>query len=188
MDANDRRQGCDRKTAGETDAPGIFRRGVRFLMGPDGIIPQREIREGGTLIRSLVEDIRFQRATRRRIRLNEHGSFDLQAMAFDAALPVQEIERRLANRQIVTARNTKLYLGLGSILLVFWGIEILNRGALVGTALNTVLFLAVIACLFLSAFANAFINWQVRTRRLGRVGEFISLEGSWWPHERYDSD
>ncbi|MDD2859452.1 MAG: hypothetical protein PHI71_00100 [Acidiphilium sp.] len=139
---------------------------------------------GAELIKSLLVEIRTRRASRRKIRLNEDGTFDLAAMAFDAALPVSEIERQMANRQLQTARNAKLYLGLGSVLLVVWAIGILDRAAIVVSGVDMVLFLVVIFCVFLAAFANALINWQVRTRRLGRVGEFLGLEGSWWPHER----
>lgn len=184
MVANDPKPGDNRAGSQQNDAHGIFRRGVRFLMGPGGIVAQREIREGGHLIGGLIEEIRTRRVSRRRIRLNEDGSFDLEAMAFDAALPVHEIERRLANRQIQTARNAKLYLGLGTILLMIWAAEILGRGAIVETAVDMLLFLAVIVCLYLSAFSNAFIYWQVRTRRLGGIGAFLALESSWWPHAR----
>ncbi|MDD4937039.1 MAG: hypothetical protein PHT60_14845 [Acidiphilium sp.] len=174
----------ERKRRSDDDAPGIFRRGVRFLIGPGGVVPHRDIVNGAELIKSLLVEIRTRRASRRKIRLNEDGTFDLAAMAFDAALPVSEIERQMANRQLQTARNAKLYLGLGSVLLVVWAIGILDRAAIVVSGVDMVLFLVVIFCVFLAAFANALINWQVRTRRLGRVGEFLGLEGSWWPHER----
>lgn len=166
------------------DAQGLFRRGARFLTGPGGVIPKREIRQGWKTIRSLREDIRIRRASRRKIRLREDGTFDLEAMAFDAALPVHEIKRQMANRQIVTARNAKLYLGLGSGLLAFWGYEVIAGGAIMDSIIRMVAFLAVILCIFVAAFANAFNNWQIRIHRLGSLDEFVRLDGSWWPRQR----
>ncbi|MEE3504107.1 hypothetical protein [Acidiphilium acidophilum] len=166
------------------EARGLFLRGARFLTGPGGVFPKREIRKGWKTIGALREEIRVRRAQRRLIRLREDGTFDLEAMAFDAGVKIHEIERRMANRQILTARNTKIYLGLGSGLLAFWAYEVISDGAIMASTIRMAAFLAVILCIYVAAFANAFNNWQIRARRLGTVDEFIRLDGSWWPHER----
>jgi hypothetical protein len=184
MSGNDNRRGDARKDGEPAEARGIFRRGARFLMGPGGLVARNEIGDGAHLIRTLIEDIRAGRAARRKIRFNEDGTFDLAAMAFDAGLPVWEIERRLGNRQIQTARNTMLYLGLGVFLLTIWVMAILLHGGIVATGINTLIFLGLILIVFILSFANAFNNWQVRTRRLGTLRDFIHLEGSWWPRMR----
>ncbi|MGC9271636.1 hypothetical protein [Acidiphilium sp.] len=165
------------------EAQSLFRRGARFLTGPGGVFPNREIRKGWKTIGALRKDIRVRRVQRRKIRLREDGTFDLEAMAFDAGVKIYEIERRMANRQILTARNTKIYLGLGSGLLVFWAYEVISGGPMMASMIRMAAFLAVILCLYVAAFANAFNNWQIRVHRLGSVDEFIRLEGSWWPHE-----
>ena len=41
--------------------------------------------------------------------------------------------------------------------------------------------LTICTAMFLSAFYNALVNWQIRTRRLGTVLEFLRTEESWWP-------
>jgi hypothetical protein len=179
------RNGRDDDPDGEpNEARGLFRRGARFLTGPGGVFPKREIRKGWATIGALREEIQVRRAGRRKIRLREDGTFDLEAMAFDAGVKIYEIERRMANRQILTARNTKIYLGLGSGLLAFWAYVVICGGAMMASTIRMVAFLAVILCIYVAAFANAFNNWQIRVRRLGSVDEFIRLEGSWWPHER----
>jgi hypothetical protein len=184
MSGNDKRRADARQEGKPTEARGIFRRGARFLVGPGGLVAWNEIGDGARLIRSLVEDIKSARAARRKIRFNEDGTFDLVAMAFDASLPLSEIERRLDNRQIQTARNTMLYLGLGVFLLAIWVMAILLHGAIVATGINTLVFLGVILIIFVLSFTNAFNNWQVRTRRLGTLREFVHFDGSWWPRMR----
>lgn len=166
------------------EARSLFRRGARFLTGPGGVFPRREIRKSWETIGALREEIRKRRAQRRKIRLREDGTFDLEAMAFDAGVKVYEIERRMANRQILTARNAKIYLGLGSALLAFWAYEVISGGAMMASTIRMAAFLTVILCIYVAAFANAYNNWQIRVRRLGSVDEFFRIEGSWWPHER----
>ncbi len=165
-----------------TKPPGAFRRGLAFIFSPRGYVPVKDIREGGAVIWELIARLRAGKAKRRRqIRFDETGHFDIAAMAFDAACAPAEIERRLKNRQAQTRHWTLGYLVMGSGLLIFWAAE----GTLFSwwsvSLLQSLLFLAVVGCIFLLAFYQALVNWQIRSRRLGSVRELLLTNDSWWP-------
>ena len=171
----------DRKRPMKTDRKdGAFWRGAHFIAAPY-VSAGKDIRQGGLFIGDLWRVIRLRRKASRKIRLYSDKSFDILAMAFDANVAPAEIERRLFNRRIQTRRNTFSYLICGIILLAVWAWEISLKESTTISMLDMMGFLVVAGCFFIAAFFNALINWQVRTRRLGSVGEFLRLEASWWP-------
>jgi hypothetical protein len=165
-----------------TKTPSAFRRGLGFIFSLRGYVPVKDIREGGSVIRELISQIRAGREKgRRQIRFDENGNFDVRAMAFDAACSPAEIERRLSNRRDQTRHSTLAYLILGSALLIFWAVEGTLFSWRAVRLLQSFLFMTVIACFFLLAFYQALVNWQIRCRRLGSIQEFLLTNDSWWP-------
>lgn len=157
-----------------------FRRSVRFVAEPFRV-QASEVGEGWAFIEALWRGIRFNRRRTRPIRLDTDGRFDTIVMARDALVTQAEIERQLDNRRRETRGNAIAYLLGGAAVLAFWLYEIATQGISGINPLDVALFLAVVGCLFALAFHNAFLNWQVRTRRLGSVRQFFSTEESWWP-------
>lgn len=101
-------------------------------------------------------------------------------MAFLAGTSSYGLETMLARRRRQTAHATKVYLFGGVCFLAFWSYEAFS--APVFASLPYVLgLIAFCAVFFLSAFHNALINWQIRTRRLGSAREFLNARETWWP-------
>lgn len=160
---------------------GGFWRGVGSFLSPRKELAADQIRDGAQFIDDLAKGFRSGRGGRKRIRLDGDGRFDIAGMAGDAGCSTHEIERRLENRRRETARNAKVYLALGIALLVAWLGQTLRLSMGKGSVLHDVMFLLVLGCFFFLAFNYSFINWQVRTRRLGTVLDFLKTDESWWP-------
>lgn len=168
----DRREGVPRRS--------WFRRTARFVAEPFRV-QASEVGEGWAIIEELWHAIRLRRHRTRPIRLDAEGRFDTTAMAWDALVTQAEIERQLDNRRRETRKNAAGYLLGGISVLAFWLYEIATKGIPGMNPLDVALFLAAVASLFALAFHNAFVNWQVRTRRLGSVRQFFTTEETWWP-------
>ncbi len=156
-------------------------RALRFLLGgPVAAFGAKNVIEGARAIEGLAETIKAGPGPDRRVRLDESGAFDARAMAFLAGTSVHGLEAKLANRRRQTAQATKVYLFGGVCFLAFWFYEALTVP--IFASLPYVLgLIAFCAVFFLSAFHNALINWQIRTRRLGSVREFLNAGETWWP-------
>jgi hypothetical protein len=157
-----------------------FRRTAGFVAEPFRVHAS-EVGEGWAFIGALWQAIRTPRARTRVIRLDQAGRFDTAAMASDALVSESEIELRLDNRQRETRWQAKIYLLGGVCALAVWFYEIVTQGITGMNPIDVVWFLLVVCLLLSFAFFNAFVNWQIRTRRLGTVLQFFMAEESWWP-------
>jgi hypothetical protein len=135
----------------------------------------------GRIIEALARAIRAGPHCDAQVYLLDDRRLDVIAIAVAARVGPEEIERRLANRRRQTARDAKWCLLGAAWFLTLWLYETLRSSASF-TSLGYV-FALVGTCVVFSiiAFHNALINWQIRTRRLGTVREFLNTRDSWWP-------
>lgn len=156
-------------------------RTLRFLLsGPVAAFGAKNIAEGAHTINKLTDTIKAGPQPDRRVRTDEDSVLDLAAIAFLSGSSEAEVERQLANRRRQTAWATRCYLagGCGFLLLWFWQALLSPAYASFSYVLGL---LALCAAFFLSAFHNALVNWQARTRRLGTAREFLHTRETWWP-------
>ena len=156
-------------------------RTLGFLMGgPVAAFNAPAISNGARTIRDLAGAIHDGPSRDPRIMTEETGALDLRTMAFRFNTSEAGIDEMLRRRGRQTARATWSYLVGGLLFLGAWFYEAIltpsyaSLGYLLGL-------LAVCGVFFLSAFKNALVNWQVRTRRLGTVREFLNARETWWP-------
>ena len=98
--------------------PGVLRR-----IGRAAASPWRSLRIGervATLRRELDELRSGDRRAASRVRLDEGGAFDLDAMAFLHGQGRRTFEETLASRARSTARNAWIFLGLGVMFFAAW--------------------------------------------------------------------
>ena len=140
-----------------------------------------ELVKGAGLIRELAERLR-RRQERAGPIVRFDGIVDVRATAFLMGLSEFELEERWEVRRRQTARLAWGCFLLGSIFLALWVWQTIaapwGAGRLLG-ALQVVSFCGV---LFLLAFRSAWQNWQLRTRRIGSIREYLRTEEGFWPH------
>lgn len=157
-------------------------RGVRFVVGgPVATIGVREIKQGAGLIRSLADVLRTGSQPDRRLRARVDGTLDVAATAFSHGLTVAELERRLKARRRQTARAAYLAFALGWGLLALWLWQALDTPWSYARVASAVEFLPFCAAFFLVAFRNAWLNWQLRVRRLGSAADYLRTSEPFWP-------
>ena len=105
--------------------PALRRRGLwgtfSFLLGgPVAAFGTKNVMEGAHTIGNLVDLIKVGQGPDRRVRVDETGSLDLQAMAFLAGTSKAGVEGMLTKRRRQTARATWCYLAGGCGFLLFW--------------------------------------------------------------------
>jgi len=171
--------------AKQVPPPGGKRRGLwgtlgTLLRGPVDAFNPRQIVEGAQVIGRLTDIIRAGPQRDARIRVEEDHGLDLPAIAFLAGTSEAEIMRQLANRRRQSAMAAYTYLAGGAGFFVAWVYVALLQPGYVSLAYVLGL-VGFCTALFLAAFYNALVNWQVRTRRLGSAREFLATEDSWWP-------
>lgn len=141
----------------------------------------RHIATNGRAIEAMVRGIRAGPCRDEQVYLLGDRKLDVIATAIAAKVGLDEIEGRLERRRRQTAHDARWCLiGVGWFL-ALWLYEMLHSPdgftslgyilALIGTC-------AVFAVIALHC---ALINWQIRTRRLGTVREFLSTRDGWWP-------
>ena len=159
---------------------GLWRTLGFLLGGTVAAFGTKNIVEGARTIGSLADRIKAGPAPDRRVRTDDERYLDMQATAFLAGTSASGLDRLLANRRRQSARATKCYLAGGIGFFAFWFYEAFVSP--VYASLPYVLgLIALCSVFFLSAFHNALINWQVRTRRLGTAREFFNANETWWP-------
>jgi len=169
----------------QVSPPGGSRRGLwgtlgTLLRGPLDAFNPRQVAQGAQVIGRLTNIIRAGPQRDPRIQVEEDHGLDLAAIAFLSETSEAEIMRQLANRRRQSATAAYTYLVGGAGFFVAWVYVALLQPSYV--SLTYVLGLVgFCTALFLAAFYNALVNWQVRTRRLGSAREFLATEDSWWP-------
>ena len=161
---------------------GALWRGVRFVMAaPAACFGAKQIRENAAYINDLAQAIRTGPGADMGVRLHGDRTLDVLSMAWNAQVPIAEVERQLANRRRQTARSTLCYLA-GAVLFLVVGFYHAAAALPASPSLLYVVGMgAICSCFFLLAFYNALVNWQIRTRRLGTAREFLHADESWWP-------
>jgi hypothetical protein len=165
--------------------PSFFRRNWRrakFVAGgPVASVGVKEIAQGARFIDSLVGLLKAGPAADRRLRTNEDGTIDLRATAFSNGISVVELERRLRSRQAQTMRAAYATFGLGSLSLLLWLYGALQMRMSSARFFSALEFLPFCTLFFLLAFQSAWMNWQLRTRRLGSAGAFLRTTDPFLP-------
>jgi hypothetical protein len=161
----------------EAAKPSFFRRNWRrakFVAGgPVASVGVKDISDGARLIDNLLAMLRSGPQADVRLKTNEDRSIDLAATAFLYGISVVELERRLRSRQAQTSRAAYAMFGLGSLSLLLWLYGALQMRMSSARLLSAIEFLPFCTAFFLLAFKSAWMNWQIRTRRLASAGAFL---------------
>lgn len=177
---DDRDQRRSRSPSPPKQRVGLWRTLGFLLGGPIAAFGAKNVVQGARTIGSLADKIKAGPPPDPRVRTNDERFLDLEATAFLAGTSAAGLEQLLANKRRQSARATKSYLAGGFGFLLFWFYEAFVSPAY--ASLPYVLgLIALCSVFFLSAFHNALINWQVRTRRLGTAREFLNASETWWP-------
>ena len=163
----------------DRERPGFLRR-----IGRAAVSPWRSLRIAervATLQRDLDELRAGDRPAQSRVRLDEGGAFDLDAMAFLHGQGRRTFEETLAKKRRSTARNAWVFFGLGVIFLVAWLYRLVTMTWTVNATLTALQFTPACAVFFLLAFRFALENYQIRQRRKVSVLEFLGTSDRFWP-------
>ena len=156
--------------------PGVLRR-----IGHAALSPWRSLRIGERAARLRDELRRGDRRAQSRVRLDEGGEFDLDAMAFLHGQGRRSFEETLSIRQRSTARNAWIFFGLGVMFFVAWLYRLLTMTWTVNATLTALQFTPACAVFFLLAFRFALENYQIRQGRKVSVLEFLATPSGFWP-------
>ena len=137
-----------------------------------------------TLRRELDELRSGDRRAASRVRLDETGGFDLEAMAFLHGQGRRTFEETLASRRRSTAHNAWIFLGLGVMLFAAWLYRLVTMTWTVNATLTALQFTPACTVFLLLAFRFALENYQIRQRRKVSVLEFLATPNGFWPRLR----
>jgi hypothetical protein len=156
--------------------PGVLRR-----IGRAALSPWRSLRIGERVATLRDELRRGGRRAASRVRLDETGGFDLEAMAFLHGQGRATFEETLASRRRSTARNAWIFLGLGVMFFAAWLYRLVTMTWTVNATVTALQFTPACAVFFLLAFRFALENYQIRQRRKVSVLEFLATPNGFWP-------
>lgn len=159
--------------------PGMLRR-----IGRAAFSPWLSLRIGERVaaLRRHLDEFRFgDRRVGSRVRLDETGGFDLEAMASVYAQGRRTFEETLASRRRSTARNAWIFLGLGVMFFAAWLYRLVTMTWTMNATLTALQFTPACAVFFLLAFRFALENYQIRQRRKVSVLEFLATPSDFWP-------
>ena len=174
-----------RKTQGKADpkpkaSESMLRRAWRrtkFVAGgPIANIGLEEISRGARLIGQLTNQVRQGPVSDGRLKADEHGGIDLRATAFSYGISVDELLERMRQRRRQTARSAYALFCLGGW---FWQAMHLPRSA--ARIVSAVEFLPFCVLFLLVATKSAHSNWQLRTRRLGSLSDYLRTSDPFLP-------
>ncbi len=156
--------------------------GLRKTLGaPIACIGVEQIADNARLIQELAHTVRTGPGADPMVWVQPDRTLDVAVMAWEAQVPVSEIERLLDNRRRQSRQATWCYLAGGSVFVVLGFIHAASLLPALPTLLYALSIAAICCCFFLMAFYNALINWQVRTRWLGTAREFLDTDETWRP-------
>ena len=168
----------------DNDRADPARPGVLGRIRRAALSPWRSLRIGGrvaTLRRDLDELRSGDRRAASRVRLDEGGGFDLDAMAFLHGKGRRAFEGTLASRRRSTKRNAWIFLGLGVMFFAAWLYRLVTMTWTVNATLTALQFTPPCTVFFLLAFRFALENYQIRQRRKVSVLEFLATPNGFWP-------
>jgi hypothetical protein len=158
-----------------------WRRAKFVAGGPVANVGFQEISEGQHFIGGLWGQLRRGVPAETGLKTDGDGGIDLSATALSYGVSAEVLVERLRFRQAQTARAAYAMFGLGSASLVLWlygALHIRMSGARLFSALE---FLPFCTLFFLLGFKSAWINWQLRTRRLGSPVAFLTTTEPFLP-------
>jgi len=159
--------------------PRLLRRLGQAAVSP---LPSLKLRERYVALRRDLDELRY-RASRRpsKVRLDETGAFDREAMAFLHGQARRRFEDTLARRRRSTARYAWIFLGLGAMFFVAWLYRLATMTWTVNATVTALQFTPACAVFFLLALLSGLENYQIRLGRKVSVREFFSAPSGFWP-------
>jgi hypothetical protein len=171
---------------GKDKTPSFLRRswrGTRFLAGgPIASLGVGEISKGARLIERLFGVVRNGPPADPRLKTTENGQIDLVATALSYGITVEDLTQRLGARQSQTALAAYVLFGLGVALLPLWLYAALHVAMSRARMVAAIEYLPFCAVFFLLAFKSAWMNWQLRIRRLGSAVAYLRTTDPFLPH------
>ena len=162
---------------------GSIWRGARSAAAaPLSTFPIEQIRQNALLIGDLARKLRRRPASDPRVLRTEDGQLDLLGTGFDLGLSPRALQVRIASRRLQTARLAYASLMLGCVFLLLWIYHALTSHSGGPRIIGTLQFVPFCAILFLVAFKNAHVNWQLRTGQLGSAIDYLRSPEPFWPH------
>ncbi len=157
-------------------------RQTRFVAGgPIANIGLEEISSGARLIGQLTKQVQQGPALDGRLKVDEHGGIDLRATAFSYGISVDELLERMAQRRRQTAWSAHALFCLGGCFLVVWFWQAMHLPRSAARIVSAVEFLPFCVLFLLVATRSAHSNWQLRTRRLGSLGDYLRTSDPFLP-------
>ena len=169
---------------GEDRGGGARPLSVLRRIGRAAFTPSRWLRidESMAAIRRDFDDLSAgQRPGASPMRLDETGSFDLEASAFLHGKRRAAFEDALAVRQRSTARNAWIFLALGALFFLGWLYRLMTMTWTANATLTALQFTPACAVYFLAAFRFRLENYQIRMRRKVTAMEYLSAPRGFWP-------
>ena len=157
-------------------------RRTKFVAGgPIANIGLEDISSGARLIRQLTSQVRQGPVADERLKADEHGAIDLRATAFSYGISVEELLERMHQRRRQTARSAYALLCLGSCFLVVWMWQAMHMPRSAARIVSAMEFLPFCVLFLLVATRSAHSNWQLRTRRLGSLADYLRTSDPFLP-------
>ena len=159
--------------------PRLLRRLGQAALSP---LPSLKLRERCVALRRDLEQLRSRDDGRTsKVRLDETGAFDLDAMAFLHGQGRRRFGDTLARRRRSTARYAWIFLGLGAMFFVAWLYRLATMTWTVNATVTALQFTPACAVFFLLALLFGLENYQIRLGRKVSVREFFSAPSGFWP-------
>jgi hypothetical protein len=172
-------------TASGPPRPSFLRRNwrrARFVAGsPISTVGLPEIGDGRRVIGDLWGLLMRGPVFDGRLKTNADNSIDLRATAFCHGISVEQLIERLRLRQAQTRRASYVLFSLGSVSVLLWLFGALHMAMSRARLFSAAEFLPFCALFFLLAFKSAWMNWQIRRRRLGSVVAFLQTTEPFLP-------
>ena len=159
--------------------PGVLRR-----IGRAAASPWRSLRIGervATLRRELDKLRSGDRRAAWRVRLDETGGFDLEAMAFLHGQGRRTFEETSGEQAAVDGAQCVDFFGLGVMFFAAWLNRVVTMTWTVSATLTALQFTPACTVFLLLAFRFALENYQIRQRRKVSVLEFLATPNGFWP-------
>ena len=157
-------------------------RRARFVAGgPIANIGLEDISSGARLIGQLTKQVRQGPASDGRLKVDEHGVIDLRATAFSYGISVEELLERMHQRRRQAARSAYALSCLGACFLVVWLWQAMHMPRSTARIVSAVEFLPFCVLFLLVATKSAHSNWQLRTRRLGSLDDYLRTSDPFLP-------
>lgn len=177
---------ADAGTAGDPRRGRRVRRalwaGTKFVAGaPFAVFPLGRIVRGGRFIGALASDLRRGAPPPRVVPRSKDGVLDRAATAHALGLTERELDVWFARRRRQTAGVAYFAFALGWAAVLAWMWRLLHldwAGQRLWAALQ---FAPACLALFLTAFYQAYLNWQIRTGVLGSAGDYLRSPEPFWP-------